>query len=181
MSVYFKKLNLPISFLKDTFDISTVKRTSFIDVDTILNPELIRLTESSGMVKIVNCIVLRYIASATPSSIHIDDNDVYDQTNLNFVIGGSDSKVFWYKLLNGYSGYEIKTPFATRKGYDVDKLQLVESVSIDGACLFQGAVPHNVINEISDRWCVSVKLKKTNNEWLDWNTALDVFEPFIIQ
>jgi hypothetical protein len=179
MSRNFQKLNLPIPFLNTEFDLTSVKQIIKVNPHTILNPELFNLVESSGKIKIVNCIVLYYSAMHEPSRIHIDDDDVYDQTNLNLVIGGTNSKTFWYEPVDGYNGEVVKTPFTTIRKYNNAKLRIIESRNINGTCLFQGAVPHNVINQINERWCVNLKLKTINNEWVDWNTALQLFNCYL--
>jgi len=176
----FQRLKLPIPFLNTDFDLVSVKQTIKVDPYTILNPELFTLVESSGKIKIINCIVLYYPATYEPSRIHIDDDNVYDQTNLNLIIGGASSKVFWYEPIEGYNGDVVKTQFASIRKYDISKVRIIESSNINGTCLFQSAVPHNVINHVTERWCVSVKLQTVNNEWVDWNTALELFNCYLI-
>ncbi len=175
----FQKLNLNVPFIRE--DISSrlthLKRTIQIRPELILHEKLISLIESFGTIKIVNCLVFYYPAR-TASLIHNDDAGVFDQTNLNFVIGGTGSKVCWYDTIPGYSGEIFTTSFATRPTYNSDKMIVSESTEIIGACLLQAGTPHNIINPIEDRYCISVKLKNINSEWLNWNSALQLFNRY---
>jgi hypothetical protein len=179
----FEKLNLNVPFLKEEISsrIKHIKTTVKFRPELILHEKLISLVESLGTIKIVNCMIIYYPVADTPSLIHIDDAGVFDQTNLNYVIGGAGSKVFWYEPEPEYSGDIVTTPWATRPTYDINKMIVSESTEIIGACLFQSGTPHNVINPIEDRYCINVKLKNINSEWLNWNSALQLFNRYIVK
>jgi hypothetical protein len=176
---HYRKLNLSVPFLRKDFDITSITKTSKVNPGEILSCELIELANANE-IYITNCIVLFYKASNVPSIIHIDDHNEFDQANLNLVIGGASSKVFWYNCLDGYEGDIKQSPFAIKRDYDFSKLTIAEEAAISGTCLFQGGVPHNVINPIEDRWCISVKLRTVNKECITWQSALEIFNSYIL-
>jgi hypothetical protein len=179
----FQKLNLNVPFIReDILSLNHIKSPiQWFKPELILHEKLINLIESFGTIKIVNCVILYYSATDNPSLIHIDDAGVFDQTNLNFVIGGSGSKVFWYDTTLGYSGDVVISKWPTRPTYDINKMIVSESTEMVGACLFQSGIPHNIINPIEDRYCIILKLKNINSEWLTWSSALQLFDRYIVR
>jgi hypothetical protein len=179
----FEKLNLNVPFIREDIrsQLIHIKSTIQLRPELILHEKLISLIESFGTIKIVNCVIVYYPVTNTPSFIHIDDAGVFDQTNLNFVIGGTGSNIFWYDPKPGYLGDIVTTLFSTRPTYDIDKMTVSESTEIIGAYLLQAGTPHNVINPIEDRYCIIVKLKNINSEWLNWNSALQLFNRYIVK
>ena len=179
----FQRLNLNVPFVREDIDslLQIKSAVQWFRPELILHEKLISLIESFGTIKIVNCVLLYYPATDTPSLIHSDDAGVFDQTNLNFVIGGTGSKVFWYDTLSEYSGDIVNTPWSPRPTYDINKMIVSESTEILGACLLQAGTPHNIVNPIEDRYCIIVKLKNINSEWLTWSSALHLFNRYIVR
>jgi hypothetical protein len=174
----FKKINLEIPFLCNHFDLKKVIRTSKFKPTELISTELLDLITRLELVA-VNSLVIFYPSNIKNSSIHIDDHDVYDQTNLNLVVNASSSSVNWYLPIEGYNGV-LSINMALKRDYEIDKMNLVESAIIEGPCIIQGGIPHNVSNLTGQRWCVSVKLKTTDMQHLNWKDALIKFDKFII-
>ena len=179
MYINFKKLNLGIPFLQSNLDIANIRTLSRFDSPLILNPSLINLISELGL-KTAVTVILYYPGSISTSNIHIDDDGILDQTNLNFVIDNGSAMTNWYSPNLGYSGDASNNILARIRSYDINKLTLIESINTTGEGLFQAGVPHNVSNVTSDRWCFSVKLRTLENNVVKWEDAVRIFEKFII-
>jgi hypothetical protein len=179
MYINFKKLNLGIPFLKSDLDTTNIRELSIFKSPLVLNPSLISLISQSGL-KADNTVVIYYSATTNISSIHIDDEGITDQTNLNFVIDSGSAMTNWYNTIDGYSGYLSSNTITALRRYNINKLTLLESINTTGAGLFQSGVPHNVINISSDRWCFCVKLRTLENNAVKWEDAVRIFERFIV-
>ena len=175
----FKKLNLGVPFLQSDLDITNIRKVSKFNSLLILDPLLINLISKLGL-KADRTVVIYYPRSASTSLIHIDDDGVLDQTNLNFVIYNESAMTNWYSPIVGYSGNPMSTTLASIRSYDINKLTLIESINTTGEGLFQAGVPHNVSNISSDRWCFSVKLRTLENNVVKWEDAVRTFEKFIM-
>ena len=178
MSNYFKKLLFPVPFLNESFVYEKLYY-SLIPATEILSLDMLELLKKIDDFRLVG-IVIYYSGQQTLSAIHIDNHNVYDQTNLNFYINAKDSLVNWYKPINNYPGLINNNGLAWKRNYEIDKMQLIESVNLQGACLFQSGVPHNVSNITSPRWCVSIKVSLRNSKYFKWQDALSRFEQFIV-
>lgn len=179
MYINFKKLNLGIPFLQSNLDIANIRTMQKFDSSSVLNPSLISMIHESGL-KVGATIAIYYHPSPRGSNIHIDDEGIADQTNLNFVIDKGSAMTNWYNTIEGYSGHLSKNIFTTLRRYDINKLILIESINTAGVGLFQSGVPHNVSNVTSARWCFSVKLKTLDYNVVKWEDAVRIFEKFII-
>jgi hypothetical protein len=179
MYINFKKLNLGVPFLQSDLDITNFRKLSIFASLLVLNPSLINLISKLGLKTDVT-VLLYYPRSASTSGIHIDDDGILDQTNLNFVIDNGSAMTNWYNPIMGYSGDAAKNKLARTRSYDINKLTLIESINTTGEGLFQAGVPHNVNNISSDRWCFSVKLRTLENNVVKWDDAVRIFEKFII-
>jgi hypothetical protein len=179
MYINFKKLNLGIPFLQSNLDITNIRKVTRFDSPSVLNPLLISLIYELDL-KADGTVVIYYSAQNNTSSIHIDDEGITDQTNLNFVIDHGSAMTNWYNTTDGYSGHLSKNIFTSLRRYDINKLILIESINTAGVGLFQSGVPHNVSNVTSDRWCFSVKLRTLENNVVKWEDAVRIFEKFII-
>lgn len=180
MSLYFQKLKFHVPFLIDESVVTTINKLTVFHSPDIISSDLLSLIKELG-IKSTVAVVLFYPKHISDSNIHIDDIDVYDQTNLNFVIDYGSALSNWYCPLNGYEG-NVSANIVTRtKSYDARHLTLVESTNTTGTCLFQGGVPHNVSNISNNRWCVSLKLRTNNNQPVNWRDAIMLFDKFIVK
>jgi len=179
MSTYFKKLDLKVPFFNDHFDLKNVTRSLRFNTNEIISKELHDLISSLEIISKESLVII-YPKFTKNSVIHLDTHDVYDQANLNLVINANSSLVNWYlPKEEGYNG-KLAYVLALKRDYEIDKMNLVESSCIEGMCLFQAGVPHNVTNLEGPRVCVNVRLKTANTAHLSWSDALIRFEKFII-
>lgn len=179
MSDYFKKLSFPVPFLSESFVCEKQWKLGITPITEILSPDMLELLQKIDDFRLSG-IILYYSGESKSSPIHIDNHNVYDQTNLNFYINAKDSLVNWYRPTDNYSGLPKHNGVAWKRDYEIDKMQLIESVNLQGACLFQSGVPHNVSNITSPRWCISIKVKLHNSKYFKWQDALSRFEKFIM-
>jgi hypothetical protein len=178
MSNNFKKLSFPVPFLNESFVYDKPRKLGITPVTEILSPEMLELLKKIDNFRLGG-IIIYYNETQESSAIHIDNHNVYDQTNLNFYINAKDSLVNWYRPTDNYLGIPKHNGVAVKRDYEIDKMQLIESVNLQGACLFQSGVPHNVSNITSPRWCVSIKVSLHNSKYFKWQDALSKFEQFI--
>jgi hypothetical protein len=179
MSDYFKKLLFPVPFLNESFVYDKPWSLAITPVTEILSSDMLELLKKIDDFRLSG-IIIYYSGASKSSAIHIDNHNVYDQTNLNFYINAKDSLVNWYRPTNNYPGLLKNNGVAWKRDYEIDKMQLIESVNLQGACLFQSGVPHNVSNMTSPRWCVSIKVSLHNSKYFKWQDALSRFEQFIV-
>jgi hypothetical protein len=179
MSNNFKKLSFPVPFLKESFVYDKPRKLGITPVTEILSPEMLELLKKIDNFRLGG-IIIYYSETQKSSAIHIDNHNVYDQTNLNFYINAKDSLVNWYRPTDNYLGMPKHNGVAVKRDYEIDKMQLIESVNLQGACLFQSGVPHNVSNITSPRWCVSIKVSLHNSKYFKWQDALSRFDQFIV-
>jgi hypothetical protein len=179
MSNNFKKLSFPVPFLNESFVYDKPRKLGITPVTEILSPEMLELLKKIDNFRLGG-IIIYYNETQESSAIHIDNHNVYDQTNLNFYINAKDSLVNWYRPTDNYLGIPKHNGVAVKRDYEIDKMQLIESVNLQGACLFQSGVPHNVSNITSPRWCVSIKVSLHNSKYFKWQDALSRFDQFIV-
>jgi hypothetical protein len=180
MHVNFKKLNLDIPFVRPGSDITKIRATRRFSSTSILNPGLIQLISDLGL-KTDSTYVLYYSGSGT-NFIHVDRYGVTDQTNLNFVLDSGSALTNWYHVVDEISDQQDKK--ITNDGIhiynDITQLRLIESINTVGVGLFQAGVPHCVGAVNSPRWCVSVKLRTSDNKVVRLEEAVRIFDQFIV-
>ena len=181
MSQNFKKLKFNKEFLLDETSIRNVKALTSLNTTNVLTKDLIDLINNMGIIP-TSCIVVPYTAALQSTIIHIDDFDVYDQVNLNFVIDDGLAYANWYEKNKDYNPYiRVNAVGGQTYSYSRSNMTLLEADHISGACLFQSGVPHNVSNILRNRWCVSVKLRQPGGKTVHWDQAITMFENYFIQ
>ena len=174
----YKKLKLKINFLKNKKLIMSFKKLTKIPPKLIVNPELLTFITSIGIIA-QSSIILYYDGKNSSSRIHIDDEGITDQANLNYVIDTGNAVANWYTPVGNYTGVITDNGITKMVSYDATKMKLIDRVCIKEECLFQGGIPHNVSNLSSERWCVSIKLRNEKFGVVTWNQALNLFNKFI--
>ena len=122
---------------------------------------------------------LFYTKPFSVTGIHVDVQGG-DYTKLNYVYGGTNSKMHWYKLKETTNKSATKTPIDTYSilfnRFEVDP---IESQSIKFPSLVQAGIPHNVINLSEPRYCLSVVLTKIDNSRITMKEGIEIFKPYI--
>jgi len=117
---------------------------------------------------------------------HIDlrpDNSIAT-FGLNWVIGGKDSKMCWYKEKTPNSGIRVKNSIGTEEHkslsimqWDIKDLIEIDSCAITSSMvLVRVDIPHAVFVEDQDRWAISVRLATAREKNLglkSWEEIID--------
>ena len=120
---------------------------------TVLNPDLVALLDNLNLHVI--WIDTFYNYSYQTSKIHTDAV-VGDCVKMNFVYGGTDSLMLWYKT-------DIVKPVEFNKGtgyvpYREDEVTLLHLQQVGFPSIIQAGVPHNIKNFAEPRFCLSLFL-----------------------
>lgn len=176
---FYKKLNIPVQVLREPFDTAkhSVKRFEHFDVNNF-STEYLEWIRGLGL-QLVHAEIFYSVAN-TPYVIHQDHFKRTDFPKINFVFGGKNSKMNWYRVkpekLGNIPEPNIHNPYMT---FTQDQVDLVYSQELEGSCLVQAGVPHNVTLDTESRWCISTVYLLDNKRLLTWAEANKLFEPFI--
>jgi len=116
--------------------------------------------------------------------IHIDTETLSNNCKLNWVYGGTNSKMVWWQQQDPDEPLSYKlTPIGTKYiSFDKDKCTRVWEEEIGTPSLVNVGIPHSIDNPGSEgRWCISFvlyDLEKT--QLLQWSDAVKKFSPYII-
>lgn len=156
-------INLPIlreGIEKPSFDSFTHVKIDSKDINT----DLLELVDSKDLY--VHLLELFYYPPNLigPSSIHIDDVPG-DHGKLNWVYGGKNSLMFWYK--SKISKQPVKSLIDTYHiEFSQTEVELVYASPVKTPSIVQAGIPHNITNFGHERWCYSLVLfdNKTNDQ-----------------
>jgi hypothetical protein len=182
MNKYCADLTFNFPCIKKSFDFTKYKGIphSSLTVDIFEN-EFIKLVDNMGLK-----ITWVEIFHATPKESRVyavhTDNTGGDYVKINWVAGGKGSLMQWYDVNPGIIKEPIKTNINSfYVSYTPDEVKCVHSQSIKFPSIVQVGIPHNIYNPDEDRFCVSIMLrKKTDNNRLTMNNAVNLFSNFIV-
>ncbi len=180
--INFLDLQIPVHPFKDDYPIDLLKEKRHIKInfEDILTEKFINLLDTLSIK--VSLVESFYSPKSIIQPIHIDSKGG-DYTKLNFVYGGKDSLMHWYKLKEGSNAIshitDIGTIYAT---YNRQDCIILESHCIKFPTLIQAGVPHNVTNPpFEDRLCISLFLRdKNTNEIIDMKNAIHRFQNYLV-
>lgn len=112
-------------------------------------------------------------------AVHADGAKLSNIIKLNWVFGGKDSRMMWWKLKSDDALKLLETNIGTPYLYAEQKnCIMVESVAITSPTLVNVGQLHSVINTGPERrWCLSVVLaKKGVDKNLEWDEAMELFD-----
>ena len=167
-------INLHLNPLIEGVDIKSYGTAFHIQLPiSNLNPELIRLLNSLDL-KIL-LVELFYTKPFTKTGIHIDVTGG-DYTKLNFIFGGKDSVMIWYKskddIKKSTSKTLINTSYISYRQHEVD---MIDKQTVKFPSIVQAGIPHNIINYSEPRWCLSIVLVRSTGERLTMKESIDLF------
>ena len=150
----------------------------------------IRLPSSLINPKLVNFLLSKKIKIkhsetfySTPFFVQPIHTDVLggDIAKLNFVFGGKDSIMNWYKIKPNINVPNKVTGAGTLYSeYTLDQVDLIETAEIKMPCLVQVGVPHNIINDSEIRICVSLILGNLDNEILTMSESTELLKDYMV-
>jgi hypothetical protein len=174
-------LNLNIHPLKEGIDINSYGTAYIRPPLNDINHELISLLGTLNLT--IVWISLFYTPPFHFTEIHTDVDDSAirgDYTRLNYVFGGKNSLMNWWKpklgILNIGKNTEIGSPYV---GYDISEVDLVDTQQVKFPSIVQVGIPHNIQNLEEPRYCLSLVLRKQNNTRLTIAESLEIFKHYL--
>lgn len=167
MTTYYHNLNFDISLLKDNHSITDLPKIvngkklyhSLISIKENINPAMLDFLAEIGL-HVYYCEMF-YSKPNFFSQIHIDANATRrDFTKINWVFGGEDSVMHWYKPKHDTDRPveyipASKLPYSSYQHHEVD---LLYSANLKTPSVVQVGIPHNITNPVEDRYCISLAL-----------------------
>jgi hypothetical protein len=164
MTVYHHNLNFKINPLKNNIIVTDLPKIvnnkkvyrSPIFVKDHINPEMLDFLAELNIFS--NHCELFYSIPNLFSNIHVDIKHG-DFTKLNWVYGGTNSVMNWYRPKSPH----ITTVNTSYVKYHRDDVELLHSASLGSPSVVQAGVPHNIVNSTEDRYCISLVLASVKN------------------
>jgi hypothetical protein len=173
MNPYCVDLNWNIPLLSPHVDINIFKKKYHTKGDiTDIHPLMLQHLASKGMK--ISLLETFYSEPNYTQPIHIDV-DGGDYSKLNWVFGGNNSLMHWYKLKNGVSEKLKITSIGTiYSNYDIDQVELVHSQTIGKPSLIQSGIPHNVTTSLEERLCICLVIINNNEDRIPMQKAIEL-------
>lgn len=170
-----RSLNFPVTIV-DFFDREKYSKNRHYLLDIFdISKDYTNFIESLGL-KILRIEVF-YTLPNVFYKIHKDHQDLNDFSKINFVYGGKNSVMNWYKPKEEKTGTkELTQANASFFSYDKENVELVFKTNIKSPSLIQSGVPHNVTSE-DYRWCISTAYQK-DKKILSWQDAVEIFDSY---
>ena len=105
-----------------------------------------------------------------------------DYAKLNWVYGGDNSVMNWYKINSNYTQPLLNTTNINSYAlyYKTDEVDLIHSQTIGLPSLVQVGCPHNVVNGSTERFCISLVFENSiSKKRLTFNEAVALFKNYI--
>lgn len=161
--MYCFNLNLNIRPLKFDIDLPASApsgKTNYAETFSLndVNPELIDILDSRDITVTWVEIFHKYNGMGCWEQIHIDEFQG-NFAKLNWVYGGADSYMCWFKQKSNVNKQikhnEIAGPYI---GFNINEVDLVHKELLQGPCVIQAGSPHNVIMGAEHRHALSMVL-----------------------
>ena len=132
---------------------------AFLDSAIHINPEVIKLLDQYNL--FIRFVELFYTPANRNTLIHVESKpDEYmipdNMAKINFIGGGEDSAMNWYKPIITKSYQE--TSLNKFISYQPDEVVLVSSATLLNYNIVQTGIPHNITTKSKERYCVSLTL-----------------------
>jgi hypothetical protein len=173
-------LNLKIPLFKEGITVNDLPKThiAIIDREKIINENIFQFFKSLNLK--ISLVETFYKTPGATGSIHTDV-DGGDYTKLNWVFGGRESQMCWYKpkarVKKRISVTSANTRYLSFNALEVDE---IERTPITGPVLVQVGIPHHIINVKESRYCVSFVFLNQNNQRLTMKESVNVFKDYIL-
>jgi len=181
MNTLCRPLNIPVPLFKEYFNKKkySTERHQFLDRNEI-SPEYLNWIESLGLV--LDHAEVFFSIPHTYYTIHQDQHTRTDFPKINFIYGGLNSFMNWYKVKPGSPGTmsqtKIDTPYV---GYTPEEVDLLYSTELKSPSLVQAGVPHNVTILGSPRWCVSTVYTYQDKKLVSWDDMIKILDPYLLK
>jgi len=176
----------PINFLKLRPDwANNIKTNSILakhtklDLSTEITQEVKDFFDQHNFY--IEVVEVFYLFPNDSMSIHSDRAIPGDYAKVNWIYGGKDSVMKWYKILAASTAPTYTTPINSPSlQYKPYEVELVHTQPVGHPSLVQVGCPHNVVNGPEERFCVSIVFKhNSTRERVTMYEALEVFKEYI--
>jgi hypothetical protein len=180
MNNYCQSLNLSIFPLNEVTRIfDTIKKAGHcpLDLTKNINPKLIELLQSIGVY--ITYAEAFYRGPNSRPLIHSDQGPG-DYVKINWIFGGQESTMQWFTVNSGVQKEITENTLNTSVClYNQSEVTLDYEESIHSPSIVQVGSPHNIINPIEDRICISVIIADKDNKRLTMYQAKKALAVFI--
>jgi hypothetical protein len=171
-------INLHIDPLKEGLDIKSYGTTKHMEIPlNDINYNLISFLSTLNLT-----IAFAELFYTLPFSVTVIHLDAFggDYTKLNYVYGGNNSFMNWYKqknnILNSLSTTIINSPYIS---YTKHQVVLIDTQQVKFPSIVQVGIPHNIHNFEEPRYCLSLILRKHDNTRLTMAESIELFTEII--
>lgn len=108
------------------------------------------------------------------TTAHIDfyANGECTVCGLNYIVGGEDSYMIWYKEPENKKHFEVTAVQSVYKSFPINDLEEIERFNINGKItLVKTGIPHTVLSGSKERWCFSLRF--IQDKFNDWDKVVD--------
>lgn len=144
-----------------------------------LNMEILRFLKGFGLQ--ISKAELFYSEPNAFTPIHTDGAPE-DMAKLNWVFGGENSTMNWYKPTTD-KPVKISEYHTLYKGFELSEVELVHSQAVGTPSIVQVGVPHNATNGSNPRWCLCLILMwadQTRKERPTMGQVVELLSEYII-
>ena len=173
---YHYKLSIPVSInINETWN---TERLSWYDS---IHSELITFLESLGIS--IRHAQRFYTPPYGSLPIHVDSHEAVGQAKLNYIVGGKDSAMNWFKLKPGKTMKTMVTDVGSNYLYaEEEDVVKVHSAEIGYLSIINSGELHSITNGPEPRVCYSFVLKYPDkNKNLSWHDAVKLLKPYLIE
>lgn len=141
--------------------------------------EIVAFFASQGLRITFAEVFNRYLDS--PSTIHSDAKESTDAAKINWIFGGGDSRMNWWKPLVDKANESKTTLNLNYKFYHEHECELLHTQQVGFPSIVQVAIPHNVTMLADHRICISVFLSRINDErtCLPFDELVEILKDYI--
>jgi hypothetical protein len=185
MEKYHRKLNLPVSPLREDINYTDYRKRQEVLTRDVINLEFKKFCNDRGIS--LGYVEIFYRKPGDDAVIHCDWIGG-DYCKINWYWGGTGSVMEWYELKPEFQDDNRKlgvSPTANTplKIYKEDEVDLVHTVtSMSGPNLVNNGAIHNVKNPLEERWCLCFSLAYLNDihKRMPIGVAAEILKDFII-
>lgn len=182
MNPYCNPLNFKCQILLKEKLLDTLKLkydTIVLMPNAFLHHDFIQIFQDKGLV--ISHLESFYSQENFIMPIHMDKDSNNDMTKINFIWGGLDSYMSWYKIKDtsipaSYLETHNKTGYLS---YPESNLDHMFSMPVHSPSLVQVGLPHNITNFSQKRLCLSIVFKDKNFNNITMTKALELFKEYL--
>ncbi len=147
---------------------------------SLLNEELLELLKTECGIQIVFSELFFKTPSTSLTAIHTDAAGG-DLAKINFIVGGKNSYMEWYKVNESTVKSRSITPSGTNyTRYEINEVNPIQREYVNGFCLVQVGIPHSIFNPEEPRWCLClIPMDLANGKRLTFNEAKEKLSKFL--